>query len=201
MCESSLSPQGSQQNFIEGNFKLVCIKKKTFCRKSIRQILLCIDGMTASYCFQEYCFWKFNKLGLVYTMDHEIEPWKMAFFHGPTFVIRFLKTNHEIEPWKMAFFHGPTFVIRFLKTTIYKTFGPLTKCKPNVDQEEWPCWIFKYMPKMLVLKRIKFDHSLVFPCLHLLFPQNHFIKKIHNIIICHGPLPFSIGAPILPLTS
>ena len=166
MCESSLSPQGSQQNFIEGNFKLVCIKKKTFCRKSIRQILLCIDGMTASYCFHEYCFWKFNKLGLVYTMDH------------------------EIEPWKMAFFHGPTFVIRFLKKTIYKTFGPLTKYKPNVDQEEWPCWIFKYMPKMLVLKRIKFDHSLVFPCLHLLFPQNHFIKKIHNIIICHGPLPF-----------
>ena len=25
------------------------------------------------------------------------------------------------------------------KKTIYKVFGPLTRCKLNVDQEEWPC--------------------------------------------------------------
>jgi hypothetical protein len=25
----------------------------------------------------------------VYTMDHEVRPWKMVFFHGPTFMVRF----------------------------------------------------------------------------------------------------------------
>jgi hypothetical protein len=30
-------------------------------------------------------------LGLaVYTMDHEVGPWKIAFVHGPTFMVRFL---------------------------------------------------------------------------------------------------------------
>ena len=31
------------------------------------------------------------KLGPVYTMDHEVEPWKMVFSHGPTYVVRFLE--------------------------------------------------------------------------------------------------------------
>ena len=30
---------------------------------------------------------------------------------------------------------GPTCMIRFLKKTINKAFGPLTRCKPNLDQE------------------------------------------------------------------
>jgi hypothetical protein len=57
---------------------------------------------------------------------------------------------------------------------------------------------FQYMPKKGKFeKRIKFDHSLVFSCIHLLF-------KIHlNIIIttflCHGLLLFSTRAPHLSL--
>ena len=47
----------------------------------------------------------------VYTMDHEVGPWKMAFSHGP---IVFKKKNSST-----------------------KSLGP--KVKPNVDQEEWPC--------------------------------------------------------------
>ena len=40
--------------------------------------------------------------------------------------------DHEVGPWKMAFF----LMLRFLKKIIYKAFGPLTRCKLNVDQEE-----------------------------------------------------------------
>ena len=50
-----------------------------------------------------------HKIGPVYTMDHEVGPWKMAFFHGP---------------------------ISFKKKQIYKVFEPLTRCKPSVDQEQ-----------------------------------------------------------------
>ena len=30
-------------------------------------------------------------LGPVYTMNHEVGPWKMAFFEGPMSMVRFLK--------------------------------------------------------------------------------------------------------------
>ena len=30
-------------------------------------------------------------LGPVYTMEHEVGPWKIAFFHGPTSIVQFLK--------------------------------------------------------------------------------------------------------------
>ena len=46
--------------------------------------------------------------------------------------------DDEVGPWKRAFFNGPTFMIRLLKKSILN-LGPLTKCKANVDQEEWPC--------------------------------------------------------------
>ena len=67
-------------------------------------------------------------------MDHEVGQWEMAFFHGPT---------------RWSNFHGPI----SKKKSIYKAFGPLTRCKSNVDQEEspctkkWMCWFFYYMPK------------------------------------------------------
>ena len=53
-------------------------------------------------------------------------------------------TNHEVGPWKMAFFHGLTFMVCFHKRSIHKAFGALSRCKSNVDQEEWP-WIIKKM--------------------------------------------------------
>jgi hypothetical protein len=64
----------------------------------------------------------------------------MALFDGVSVGILGLvyTMNHEVEPWKMAFFNGPTSNVRYLKESIYKAFGSLTRCKPNVDQEEWP---------------------------------------------------------------
>ena len=43
----------------------------------------------------------------------------------------------------MAFFHGPTSWSNFRGLISYeiqltKNLDPLTKCKPNVNQEEWP---------------------------------------------------------------
>ena len=55
------------------------------------------------------CDFILGNLGPVYTMDHEVGPWKMAFFHGPSSMV-----------W-------------FLKKSIYKAFGPLTRRKLNVD--------------------------------------------------------------------
>ena len=66
---------------------------------------------------------------------------------------------------------GPTSMVRFLKKSIQKAVGPPTRCKLNVDQEEWSCTrktivlnFFIYIcPKMIVWKKkIKLDHSLVF---------------------------------------
>ena len=82
-------------------------------------------------------------------------------------------------------FHGP-----ISKKTIYKAFGPLTRCKPNVDQK----WMIMHQ-KMNVLVffnscltkaivdffKSKFNHSLVYSCLHLLFPKK-FIEKYYNNI-------------------
>ena len=101
-------------------------------------------------------------LGPVYTMDHEVGPWKMAFFH-------------DLTSWSN--FHGPISWKINLQS--------LTRCKPDVDQEEWPCtktWMcgffFYICPKKVVLKILKSHHSLAFSCLHLLSP-----KKCIKIIL------------------
>ena len=58
-------------------------------------------------------------LGVVYIIDHEICPMS-----------------------KGIVFYGHAFMVRFLKPCILKAFGPLTRCKPNVDQDKWPCTIY-----------------------------------------------------------
>ena len=45
-------------------------------------------------------------------------------------------TDHEVGPWKMAFLHGLTSWSNFYGMIPFKVFGFLTRCKPNVDQEE-----------------------------------------------------------------
>ena len=103
--------------------------------------------------------------------------------HGtwPTFTIW--------TPWSKL--HGS---ISF-KHQLYKTFGHLTRCKPNVDQEEWPCtqkWVCFFLnicPKRAYLEikiKIKFDHSFVSSCLHLLFSPEKTPKNIIPIFLCHG---------------
>ena len=56
--------------------------------------------------------------GLVYTMDHEVRPWKRAFFNGPGLGSCF--DLHDPISLKFSF----------------ESLGPVTRCKPNVDQEE-----------------------------------------------------------------
>ena len=48
-------------------------------------------------------------------------------------------------------------------------------------------------------KKIKFDHSLVFSCLHLLFPKIISLKIILTTFLCYWFLPFSTKAPLSPL--
>ena len=57
----------------------------------------------------------------------------------------------------------------------------------NVEREICP------KRRILKEKKIKCDHSLVFSCLHLLFPRKIKIKIISNklfYISLHGPVPF-----------
>ena len=44
--------------------------------------------------------------------------------------------DHEVRPWTMAFSHGPTFMIYFLRESIYKAFGPLNRCKSKCGPRE-----------------------------------------------------------------
>ena len=67
---------------------------------------------------------------------------------GPVYTM-----NHEVILWKMAFVNGPSSWSDFKKIS-FESLGSLARCKPNVDQEEspctkkWRCWFFfKYMPK------------------------------------------------------
>jgi hypothetical protein len=83
----------------------------------------------------------------------------------------------------------------FFKKSTYKAFGPLTRCKPNVDQEgidhapKVDVLIFEYMPKKgsFEKKQIKFDHSLVF-----IFSSPKYISVLtyHNIISLSWILAF-----------
>ena len=133
-----------------------------------------------------------STLGRFNTMDHETGPRKMGFFHGPT--------------WWSNNTHGPVFGKK-KKKAIHKVFGPLTRCKPNADQEEWPCTNNERADFLDVcLKKGNFERkgksliirlsSLVF--IHLLFPEICFNKnKIMTSFLYHGPLPFCTRAPLL----
>jgi len=55
---------------------------------------------------------------------------RASFHHGPW------SRTMEDGPFSMIQLDGPTFMVRFRKISTYKTFGPLTRCKPNVDREE-----------------------------------------------------------------
>ena len=86
-------------------------------------------------------------------------------------------------------------------TTIsnYKAFGPLTRCKPDVDQEEWPCtkkWMCGFVYYMSIKENFERKCSrltilFVFYCLHLLFLKCRLVKIFIIIIfLCHGSLFF-----------
>ena len=82
-----------------------------------------------------------------------------------------------------------------LKKSFYKAFGPLTRCKSSVDQEEWPCTkkmnvlICNICPKRAFFweNKLNFDYCLVF-----IFssPKTISLKFITTTFLCHGPLVF-----------
>ena len=91
-------------------------------------------------------------------------------------------TDHEVGPWKMAFFHVPTSMVRFLYKLIYKAIGSLTRCKLNWTKEndhspknECADFFFKYMPKLGI-----FEKTQVWPfsCLLLGFTCLHFLLNV-----------------------
>ena len=83
------------------------------------RISLCLSHMCAHvyvWCVRS----NFQNLGDgLHIMDRKVGPWKMACSHGST-------------SWSN--FHG----LVSSKKLIYEAFGPLTRCKTNGDQEEWP---------------------------------------------------------------
>ena len=108
-----------------------------------------------------------------------------------------LRATSYHGPWSWTMEDGlfpwSNFMVQFLKNSTYKAIGPFTRCKSNVDREEWPCikkmnmlileYIYIYVQKWeFWINKIKVDHSLVFSFLHLLFPQKNSLKFYLNNI-------------------
>ena len=122
-----------------------------------------------------------------------------------------LRARLHHGPWKMALFHGLTWWSNFhdpicLKNPVYKAFEPLTRCKPNVDQEEWPCtkkWmclLFDTCPKRVVLKE-KIQVWL-FSCLLLSsssFPPKKSLRFYYNNVSLPWAPTLSTIPPFWPL--
>ena len=128
-------------------------------------------------------------LGSVYTMDHEVGSWKDGLFPWVDLMVKL--------PWS-----------NFFKISIYRAFGPLTSCKPNVDQEEWPCtkkWLclfFEYMPEKDKFRKNNSSLTILLPSLVFIFssPKTLSLENWYNNIFLLGALAFSTRAPILPLS-
>ena len=76
---------------------------------------------------QEWSHVLLFELRPIYTMDHEVGPWKRTFFNGLISWSNF----HERGPFLMVRVHGP-----ISQKINFGILGPLTRCKPNVNQEE-----------------------------------------------------------------
>ena len=88
----------------------------------------------------------------VYTMDHEVRPWKIVF--------------------SMLRLDGPTSMVCFLKHQFTKPLGPSLSVnsvwiKKNDQTPKSECVNFLNMPEKGGFEKIKFDHSLAFCWLYL----------------------------------
>ena len=108
--------------------------------------------------------------------------------------------DYKVRPWKMAFFNdqipGPTSMVRYFKKNNIESLWAFNRCKPNVDQEEWPCtkkwmcWFFcNICPTKAILKnQIKSNQSWPFSCLHFSPLLKNIIKKsLHHHFSAIGP--------------
>jgi hypothetical protein len=93
---------------------------------------------------------------------------------GPVYTM-----DHEVRPFKMAFVNGPTSMVRLLKKLVLKALGPSVGVnrmwtKKNYHAPKSDCglfylFIFNTCPERAVLKKFKFAHSLVFYWASLVF--------------------------------
>ena len=100
-----------------------------------------------------------------------------------------VSTKGRFTPWTMedglfpwSNFHGPIF-----KTNICKVFGPLSRCKSCVDQEDWPCtkrwmcWFFcNTRLKKVVLKEKKRKTILLYALVFFYSKKSKRIIKISS---------------------
>ena len=89
------------------------------------------------------------------------------------FTSRTTKLPHVICFFFMVTLHGTTSMVTYGRNANFKSFMPLTRYKPNVDQKEWTCTKngcadFNYMSKRAVLK-IYFILFYFYPSSSLLF--------------------------------
>ena len=77
-----------------------------------------------------------------------------------------MKSDHGKRSAFVDWLHGPTSMLRFFTKLIYKASRLFTRCKSNVDQEEWQgtkkwmCWFFNMCPKR------ESSYKCGFSCLH-----------------------------------
>ena len=114
-----------------------------------------------------------------------------------------MKSNHGRWPFCMVQLDGPTSMVWFLKKLIYKAFGPFTRYKSNVDQEEWPCTKSKCVDISSIWpKKGSFEKhsSLTILLSSSSLPQKTFNWKfIITSFLYHRPLLIFIRAPLLPI--
>ena len=129
------------------------------------------------HCFQYTLLWY---SGLVYAMDNAIKPWRMAFFPCFNFMFQ-LSWSNFLQKYQFTKSLAPSLGVNqmWIKRNDQKVnvLGFLTHAPGRQFWKEKK-------------RKSKFDHSLVFPCLHLFLPP----KKIHQKFIittflCHRPLP------------
>jgi hypothetical protein len=96
---------------------------------------------------------KCSFLGPVYTMDHEVRSWKMAFSYGPISPVSVVRSLKEINFTKSV---GPSLGVNPMWTK-------RTDHSPKMNM-----LIFLICAPKWHQKKIKFDHSIVCFCLHLL---------------------------------
>ena len=83
-------------------------------------------------------------------------------------------TDHEVGPWKMAFVNGLSSWSEFIKIVL-RALGPSlgvnrmwTKKSDHAPKNEGDD-VFNTCPKRAILEKIKFAHSLVFSWASLVF--------------------------------
>ena len=106
-----------------------------------------------------------------------------------------LLPDRWFTPWTMKLDHGrwpiydgPIFMVWFLKTTIYKAFGPLTRCKMPTHHK------LNVLIFLLYIQNGQVNSSLTINLSFLVFifssPKQFHKKSIVIVFLCHMPLGF-----------